>query len=103
MMVDGLIKVNLPNLETDNSLFELVKTYLTHRHSKSCTKYKNNKCPFNFGHFFTDKTIIAQPLNGSLSKSQKKEIFLKRKETLNIVSGYINEYLTPSNIIFMIL
>ena len=103
MMVAGLIKINLPNLETHDSLFKLVKTYLTHRHSKSCTKYKNNKCPFNFRHFFTDKTIIAQPLSSGLSKSQKKEIFLKRKETLNIVSGYISKYLTPSNIIFMIL
>ena len=72
MMVDGLIKVNLPNLETDNSLFELVKTYLTHRHSKSCTKSKNNNCPFTFGHFFTDKTIIPQPLSSVLSKSLKK-------------------------------
>ena len=94
--LDGLIKADLPNPETDNSLFELVKTYQIHRHSKSCRKYKNDKCRFNFGRFFTDRTIIAQPLASDLSESQKKEILLKRKETLNIVSGYINEYLNPS-------
>ena len=35
-------------------------------------------------------------MSSDLSESQKKEILLKRKETLNIVSGYINEYLNPS-------
>ena len=94
--LDGLIKADLPNPETDNSLFELVKTYQIHRHSKSCRKYKNDKCRFNFGRFFLDRTIIAQLLSSDLSESQKKEILLKRKETLNIVSGYINEYLNPS-------
>ena len=94
--LDGLIKADLPNPETDNSLFELVKTYQIHRHSKSCRKYKNDKCRFNFGRFFTDRTIIAQPLSSDLSESQKKEILLKRKETLNIVSGYVNEYFNPS-------
>ena len=52
--LDGLIKADLPNPETDNSLFELVKTYQIHRHSESCRKYKNDKCRFNFGRFFTD-------------------------------------------------
>ena len=60
--LDSLIKADLPNPEKDNSIFELVKTYQNHRHSKSCGKYKNDKCSF-----FTDRTIIAQPLSSDLS------------------------------------
>ena len=71
--IDDLIKTDLPNPEIDDSLFELVKTYQIHRHSKSCRKDKNDKCHFNFGRFFTDKTIITQPLSSDLSESQKKE------------------------------
>ena len=93
---DGLIKA-----ETDNSLFELV--FQIHRHSKCCRKYKNDKCRFNIGRVFTYRTIIAKSLSSDLSESQKKEILLKRKETLNIVPGYINEYLILQNITFMIL
>ena len=49
--VDGLIKVDLQNPETDSSLYELGKAYQIHRHLKSCRKYKNDKCRFNFGCF----------------------------------------------------
>ena len=66
--LNGLTKADLPNLVTDrSSLFELVKTYQIHRHSKSCRKYENNKCRFNFRRFFTDRTIIPQPLSSDLS------------------------------------
>ena len=35
--LNGLTKADLPNLVTDrSSLFELVKPYQIHRHSKSC-------------------------------------------------------------------
>ena len=40
--------------------------------------------------------VFSQPLSSDLRESQKKEILLKKKDTLNIVSGYINEYLNPS-------
>ena len=53
--VDGLITADLPNPETDSSLYELVKTYQILGRSKSCRKYKNDKCRFNLGRFFTDK------------------------------------------------
>ena len=37
-----------------------------HRHSKTCCKYRNEKCRFHFGKFFTNKNIIAQPLADSV-------------------------------------
>ena len=41
---------------------------------------------------FMYRTIIAQLLSSDLSQSKEKVILLKRKETLNILSEYINEY-----------
>ena len=39
---------------------------------------------------FMYRTIIAQLLSSDLSQSKEKVILLKRKETLNILSEYIN-------------
>lgn len=60
--VDGIIKCELPNKETNPDLYKLVSTYQTHSHSKSCRKYKKKKCRYSFGKFFTDHTIVAEPL-----------------------------------------
>lgn len=46
----------------DVELYELVKKYQTHNHSKTCRKYENIACRFEFGHFCTDTTIVAEPL-----------------------------------------
>ena len=35
------IHANLPELGEDSVLYELVNQYQTHKHSKSCRKYKN--------------------------------------------------------------
>ena len=43
-----------------------------------------------------DSTVIGQPLSYDLSQLQKKEILLKKKERLNVVSWYINEYINSS-------
>ena len=49
----------MPSEERDPHLYQLVKTFQIHCHSKTCHKYKNSKCHFKFGHFSTDKTINA--------------------------------------------
>ena len=59
--VDSVIRSDLPDPSNELALFELVKTYQMHRHSKTCHKYRNEKCRFRFGKFFRNKTIIAQP------------------------------------------
>jgi len=45
--VDTAVKCQLPNKENDEELFDLVKTYQTHSHSKSCRKYKNIDCRYS--------------------------------------------------------
>ena len=95
--LDNIVSACLPNPEVDFTLYELVKTYQIHRHSKTCRRYKNDNCRFHFGRFFTDQTIVAKPPNGNLSDAKIKEILTGTYNILKIVSNYINEYLKPSN------
>lgn len=60
--IDKHVQAYLPDKDTDSELYELMKKYQTHSHSKSCRKDKNIACRFNFGQFFTDSTIVAEPL-----------------------------------------
>ena len=63
---DSVIRSDILDPNNKPALFELVKTYQIYRHSKTCHKYRNEKCRFCFGKFFTNKTIIAQPLADSV-------------------------------------
>ena len=94
--LENTISACLPDPKVDSTLYELVKTYQIHQHSKTCRRYKNDNCCFLFGRFFTDKTIVAKPLNSNLSDAKKKEILTERSNILKTVSDYINEYLNPS-------
>ena len=100
--VDTIIRTDLPDPTSEPDLHELVKTYQIHRHSKTCHKYRNEKCRFHFGKFFTSRTIIAQPLPDSLSVDKKNEIMQNRKQLLKKVKQYINTELNPSKKNFMI-
>ena len=52
-------------------------------------------CRFNFGHFFTDRTIVSSPLSDDLPEDEMEKILHERKEILGKVKGYIDEYLYP--------
>ena len=43
------INAQLPNHLNDSELFELVKTYQVHTHSRTCWKYNKNECHFSHG------------------------------------------------------
>ena len=60
--VDHHVQAYLPDIETDPGLYKLVEAYQKHSHSKTCRKYKNIACKFNFGQFFTERTVVAEPL-----------------------------------------
>ena len=64
--VYSAIRSDLPDPNNVPALFELVKTYHIYRHSKTFREYRNEKCRFRFGKFFTNKTIIVQPLADSV-------------------------------------
>ena len=68
-----------------------------HTHSKTCRKYKNLACRFNFGHSFTEKTTVAEPLLTSMDKSEKNRVFKNRECILMKVKKFIDEFLNPSD------
>ena len=76
-LLDKILSVSLPVLKFDSNLYELVKTYQIHRHSKTCWKCNNDKCCFHFGRFFTQWTIVDKSRDFTLSDARKKEIHRK--------------------------
>ena len=94
--IDKHVHAFLPNQEQDKELHELVKTYQKHTHSKTCRKYKNIKCRFNFGQFFTNRTIVAEPLSDDLDKMVKTNITDGQNEILSLVKNKIDNMLNPS-------
>ena len=66
--------MQLPDHLNDPELFELVKTYQVHAHSRACWKYNENECCSSYGQYFTEKTIIAKPLDSKFSNNKKQEI-----------------------------
>ena len=86
--VDSVVKCELPNREEEPDLYNLVLTYQIHSHSKSCRKYKNKECRYSFGKYFTDRTIVAEPLPDEMPVEEKTEILLTGKNILNKVKNY---------------
>ena len=86
----------LPNQDQDPELHDLIKTYQKHSHSKTCKKYRNVKCRFNFGQFFTNRTIVAEPISDNSDLEVKKNTLDRRKEILSLVKDKIDDVLNPS-------
>ena len=84
------VKIQFPELHS------LVKTYQTHSHSKTCKKYRNVPCRFNFGHFFTKKTIITKPLSQELHENLRAAKLKEREDILSKVKVFIDEVLNPA-------
>ena len=61
--LDSKIQAYLPDEAMYPELYNFVKTYQVHKHSKSCCKYKNVSCRYGYGRYFTEWTIIAKPIN----------------------------------------
>ena len=94
--VDSVIRSDLSDPNNEAALFEPVKTYQIHCHSKICRKYRNEKRRFRFGKFFTNKTIIAQPLADSVPPDVKLQKMQQRNNILKKVKNYIDNELNPS-------
>ena len=83
--VDKHVQAFLPDEQMGPELHALVKTYQKHNHSKTCRKYKNIACRFNFGQFFTNRTCLAEPLNVDVDEEIKRNILEWRKKILTLV------------------
>ena len=91
--LDAVVCGNLPSEEGDPHLYQLVKTFQIHCHSKTCHKYKNSKCRLKFGRFFTHRTIIAIPLQHKLNQVDKFGTLSKRNDIFGQVKKYIDNNL----------
>ena len=70
--IEKIINVQLPNYLNDPELSELVKTYQVHIHSRTCWKYNKNEYCFSYNCYFTEKKIIAKPLDSKFSNEKKQ-------------------------------
>ena len=70
--------------------------YQKHTHSRSCKKYRNIPCRFNFGQFFTNHTVISKPLVDNMPNEEKVVVLKKPNEIFCCVKEKINEKLDPS-------
>ena len=94
--IDKHVQGSLPNRENDCQFHDLVNMYQKHTHSRSCKKYRNIPCRFNFGQFFTSKTVVSKPLPEDMPDEQKVVVLKRRNEILCCVKEKINEKLDPS-------
>ena len=88
--IDSVVKSYVPNPINYPDLFKLVTTYQVYSHSKSCRKYKNEKCRYHFGKCFTDHAIISIPLDSNLPEDVKNNILNERDRILRNVKEYID-------------
>ena len=86
----------MPDPVKEKQLFELVKTFQLHRHSKTCRKYRNEKCSFHFGKFFSHRTIVAEPLPDNMPEEIKMQVLRNRNDLLSKVKSYIDTELNLS-------
>ena len=76
----------MPDPVNKKLLLEMVKTFQIHRHSKTCRKYRNQKCRFHFVKFFSDRRIVAEPLPDDMleeikeSRIQESQGLVKQSE-----------------------
>ena len=95
--IDTHVQAYLPDIQTECELYELVRSYQKHNHSKTCRKYQNIPCRFNFGQFFTKRTVVAEPISEELDEELKKSMLIRRNEILSSVKEEIDKVLNPNN------
>lgn len=76
------------NPAKEKELSELVKTFETHRHSKTRRKYHNKKCRFHFERFFSHEAIVAEPLPNTMPETIKIQVLKNRNDLLSKVKSY---------------
>ena len=94
--VNDHVQAYLPDKETDPGLYELVEMYQKHSHSKTCRNYKNIACRFNFGQFFTTRTVVGEPLPDDLDDEFKTNLLTRRNGILSLVKEEIDKVLNPN-------
>ena len=85
----------MPDPVSKTELFELVKTFQVHQHSKRYRKYRNDKCKFHFEKFFPSSAIVAETLSNDMSEETKIQVLKNRNVLLSKIKRYIDTDLNP--------
>ena len=72
--VEKTINAQLSDHLNDLQLFQLVKIYQVDANSRTCWRCNKNECRVSYGRYFTEKTIIAQPLDFRFSNDEKQQV-----------------------------
>ena len=86
----GVNKCTIANHMNDPELFELVKTCQVDAHSKGSWKSNLSEYCFSNGQYFTEKTVIAKPLDSKFCIHKKQNALLRQ------VKSYIDNNLKPA-------
>ena len=73
-----------------------MKNSQTNKHTKTCHKLKNKCCRFHYERYFSDHTIIAQPLASNIAVDVKVSLMEKRNNVLDKVKEYTNMHFNSS-------
>ena len=65
--IEKTINAQFPNHLNNPELFKSLKTYQVHDHCRTFWEYNKNECRFSYGRCFTQKTVIAKPLDSKCS------------------------------------
>ena len=96
--IEKTINAQLLDNLNDPELFELVKTYHVHTHSRTCWKCNKNECRFSYGRYLTEKKIIAKPLDSQFNNEENQEILTWRNTLPCQVKSCIDNNLYPAKI-----
>ena len=94
--IDSHFSGERPSADEDLVIHNLVQFYQCHTHSRTCRKYKNIQRRFDFGKFFTSRSIVSVPLADDISDPVRSDILEKRCDILSKVNAKINESLNRS-------
>ena len=89
------IHADLPDPNEEPELGNLISTYQIHRYSKTCRKYKREKCRFYFRKYFTSCKIIAEPLPNDIPEKLKVKVMKKKKKILRKENSMIQQEMMP--------
>ena len=89
------IKISLRLGQTVLYSSEIVLEKIENVLKKSCISTHKNECRFSYGQYFTEKTIIAKPLDSKFSYDKNQEALTWRNTLLRQVKSYIDNNLNP--------
>ena len=96
--IEKTIRAQLPDHLSNPELFELVKTYQVHAHSRICWKYNKNERRFSYGPYFSEKTITTKPLDCKFSSDEKQEFLTWANTLLRQAKSYVDNNLNPAKV-----